>query len=257
MAQDTQHVPVENRIRIALPDPSVGYEQDSEWCVVEIGGAWREIRFHDYADIFPVQGLYERLFYDILQCSSPPVVRRMLQAEMERAGADVGGLRVLDLGAGNGIMAEELKVAGVPTVVGADIIVEAREAALRDRPTVYEDYHILDMTALSDAQRAVLDDYRFTGLTCVAALGFGDVPPVAFRESFNLVQDGGWIAFTIKDGFLDDRDTTGFAGLIKGAIGNGSLEVLASERYRHRLSTAGEPLHYQAIVGRKAGELVD
>lgn len=244
-----------NQLRIALPEPSNRYEQDSEWCVVHVDGGWRELRFHDYADIYPVQGLYERLFYEILQCSSPPIVRRMLETEMARAGADIGSLTVLDLGAGNGIMAEELKTAGVPRVVGVDIIPEAREAAVRDRPDAYEAYHILDMTALGAADRATLAAHTFTGLTCVAALGFGDIPPAAFQEAFNAVADGGWIAFTIKDGFLSDRDTSGFSGLIKDAMENGGLDVLASERYQHRLSTAGEPLHYQAMVGRKTADL--
>jgi 2-polyprenyl-3-methyl-5-hydroxy-6-metoxy-1,4-benzoquinol methylase len=255
MTPDTGIAPDENRLRIALPDPSICYEQDSEWCLVERDGEWREIRFHDYAEIYPIEGLYERLFYEILHCASPPIVRSLLQAELEGAGGTLADLRVLDLGAGNGIMAEELTTSGVGTVVGIDIIPEAREAAQRDRPGVYEDYRIVDMTALGATDRDALARHRFNGLTCVAALGFGDIPPVAFREAFNLVEDDGWVAFTIKDGFLSDRDTSGFAGLIKDAIESGSLEVRASERYQHRLSTAGEPLHYQAIVGRKTGTL--
>ena len=38
-------------------------------------------------------------------------------------------LRVIDLGAGNGMMGEVLKREGVARLVGADIIPEAREAA--------------------------------------------------------------------------------------------------------------------------------
>jgi SAM-dependent methyltransferase len=255
----TQHAqiapPRTRRFRIALPEPSIGYEQDSEWCVVDLEGGWREIRFHDYADIYAVPGLYERLFYEILHCSSPSVVRKMLEEQVVRAGADVASLRVLDLGAGNGIMAEELTAAGVGAVVGVDIIPAARAAALRDRPGVYREYHVLDMTALTEDQRTALTGYGLTALTCVAALGFGDIPPAAYREAYNLVADGGWIAFTIKDGFLSDRDRSGFAGLIKGAIESGSLDVLASETYQHRLSTAREPLLYQGIVGRKVADL--
>lgn len=255
MTPDTRIAPEDNRLRIALPDPSICYEQDSEWCLVDRDGEWQEIRFHDYAQIYRIEGLYERLFYEILRCASPPIVCRLLRAELEGAGGALDDLRVLDLGAGNGIMGEELITAGVRTVVGIDIISEARDAARRDRPSVYSDYHILDMTALAAADRDMLARRRFNALTCVAALGFGDIPPEAFREAFNLVEDGGWVAFTIKDGFLSDQDTSGFAGLVKHAIGSGSLDVRATERYQHRLSTSGEPLFYQAIVGRKAGPL--
>jgi SAM-dependent methyltransferase len=238
-------------VRIALPEPSVAYEQESEWCVVDSGEGWTELRFHDYDRIYRTPGLYERLFYHILRCSSPPTVCRMLTAELARAGVSPAQLRVLDLGAGNGIMAEELIGAGVVGVVGVDIIAEARDAARRDRPEVYEDYHIVDMTVLTADEHAALAGCRFNALTCVAALGFGDIPPAAFLAAFNLVADAGWVAFTIKDGFLGDEDKSGFAGLIKLAVADGHLEVLASETYQHRISTAGEPLFYQAIIGRK------
>ncbi|MGH3519770.1 MAG: class I SAM-dependent DNA methyltransferase [Haloechinothrix sp.] len=256
MAQDAQLAgPGNRRLRIELPETSISYEQDSEWCLVEHEGGWRKIRFHNYAEIYGIEGLYERLFYEILKCNSPRTVCGMLEVELTRAGTDPGELRVLDLGAGNGIMGEELVGAGVASVVGVDIIPEAREAAMRDRPGVYAEYHIVDMTALSEQQRAELSRHRFTALTCVAALGFGDIPPDAFRESFNLVDAGGWVAFTIKDSFLSDQDPSGFAGLIKSAIADGRLEVRSSESYQHRLATTGEPLYYQAVIGRKVGPL--
>jgi SAM-dependent methyltransferase len=135
--------------RIALPDPSESYGQDAEWCLVEAEDGWSEVRFHDYDRIYRIPGLYERLFYDILRCCSPRVVCGMLRAELDRAGVDPSTLRVLDLGAGNGIVGAELRSAGVSRIVGVDIIPEAREAALRDRPDVYEDYHVVDMTGAS------------------------------------------------------------------------------------------------------------
>jgi hypothetical protein len=36
-------------------------------------------------------------------------------------------------------------------------------------------------------------------MTSVAALGFGDIPPEVFESAFELVEDGGWAAFTIKE----------------------------------------------------------
>jgi SAM-dependent methyltransferase len=242
---------------IALPERAEAFAQDEEWCVARIGGEWRELRFHDYHLIYEVEGLYERLFYDVLRCSSPGKVRALLESELRRAGTAPEELRVLDLGAGNGIMGEELVALGVDAVVGVDIIPEAAEAASRDRPGVYVDYHVLDMTDLGHDDRGLLRGYDVNCLTCVAALGFGDIPPRAFAEAFNLVAEGGWIAFNIKEDFLNGRDRSGFARLIERSIDRGCFEMQVRERYPHRLATNGEPLHYVAMVGNKRKDIRD
>ncbi|MGH3991121.1 MAG: class I SAM-dependent DNA methyltransferase [Pseudonocardiaceae bacterium] len=257
-------------IRIAMPERSQRYPQDTEWCVVHLDGQWREIRFHDYAQIYAVEGLYERLFYDILECRSPDVLAAAFARQLERAGTAPDELRVLDLGAGNGIMAEQLAGLGVDSVVGVDILPEAARAAQRDRPEVYAEYHVLDLADLPLAGHEspghespghespgheLLCRGRLNTLTCVAALGFGDIPPRCFTTAFNLVTDGGWVVFTIKDDFLSDADTTGFAGLISDAVEDGMLELLWTERYQHRLATDRTPLCYTGVVGRKRGDL--
>jgi predicted TPR repeat methyltransferase len=242
-------------LRIALPEPSRSYDQDAEWFVVELDGEWREIRFHDYADIFSIPGLYEQLFYDVLQCDSPRFMCDFLRAELDKAGEEPNALRVFDLGAGNGIMGERLRTLGAAFVVGADILPEAAAAAGRDRPGIYRDYHVLDLTALSAEQRTMLREYEFNALTCIAALGFGDIPPACFRAAYNVLADDAWVALTIKENFLADSDTSGFAGLLRDAIKDGSFEVVDSRVYRHRLSTSGEPLHYTGMIGRKRTDL--
>lgn len=245
----------QTELLLALPEPSLTFEQGDEFCVVKQDGHWQEIRFHDYEDIYVIEGLYEKLFYDVLECASPKVIRELIAAELAKRGSDPASLRVLDLGAGNGIVGEELHALGVERVVGADILPEAAAAARRDRPAVYADYLVADMSALTTAERAMLADHRFTALTCVAALGFADIPPACFREAFNLVENGGLIAFTLKDEFLTDQDSTGFAGLIKRATASGALELATSQRYQHRLAVDRTPLHYVAFVGTKTADL--
>jgi predicted TPR repeat methyltransferase len=241
-----------HRIRatdIALPPPNVSVSQDREWCVVQVDGEWMRIRFHDYGEIYEIPGLYEALFYDILKCTSPTTIRRMLARCIHEARVAPEDLRVLDLGAGNGMVGEELAGLGVRRIVGVDIIQAAAQAASRDRGGVYDKYFVLDMAELSDLEWERLRSFRFNCLTCVAALGFGDIPPGAFANACSLIDKGGWIAFNIKNDFLSSKDPSGFARLIRRMIDENVLEVRARQRYQHRVATCGEPLYYTAIVG--------
>jgi predicted TPR repeat methyltransferase len=164
-------------------------------------------------------------------------------------------LRVLDLGAGNGMMGEKLRKHGVSRLVGADIIPEAKEATDRDRPMIYDAYYIEDFCNLTVEKRNDLQEWSFNCLTTVAALGFGDIPAKAFIEAFNILQSEGWIAFNIKETFLDKSDESGFSVAIRELIFSEYLDVYYLERYQHRLSMEGQPLYYFAIAGRKNSDI--
>lgn len=139
-----------NELEVRLPQAealAAGLDQDQEWCEVELPGGTQRMRFHDYDRIFRVPGLYERLFYQELKCCSPTVVRGLLESQLDSEGTDAASLRILDLGAGNGMVAEELREMGAASIVGVDILPEAAMAAERDRPDVYDAYHVSDLTA--------------------------------------------------------------------------------------------------------------
>src|SRR3978361_249749 len=115
--------------------PEVGQlGQDEEWCEILVGGERRRIRFHDYHKIYDIPGFYERLFYEKHECQSPRVIRRLLARALTELGTEPGELRVLDVGAGNGIVGEELRELGVGAVYGIDILKAAAAAAPPDRP---------------------------------------------------------------------------------------------------------------------------
>ncbi|QUQ64640.1 class I SAM-dependent DNA methyltransferase [Kutzneria sp. CA-103260] len=238
--------------QIRLPTVGERHDQDTEYCHVLVDGSWRRLRFHDYAEIFALPGLYEQLFHGLLECRSPTVVSALLGQARE---GDETELRVLDLGAGNGLVAEQLVGLEPRTIVGIDILPEAAAAAKRDRPEVYDDYRVIDMMDIDGGDRQALADMEFNALTCVAALGFDDIPPAAFRNAFNLVDDGGLVVFTLRDKFVSDTDPSGFRVLIDHACQSGALEIVASERYRHRLAIDGSALWYVATVGRKIRDL--
>ncbi|MCB9866301.1 MAG: class I SAM-dependent methyltransferase [Phycisphaerales bacterium] len=243
------------RLEIALPEPDHSLEQDAEWCVVRDGDRWRRIRFHDYESLFSIPGLYEKIIYDVLKCRSPRIIVGMLRDALRDAGTSAKSLRVFDLGAGNGIVAQRLTEIGVETIVGVDIIEEAARAADRDRSGVYENYHVCDLTALPEGEKRELAAYKFNCLTCVAALGFGDIPTEAFRTAYNLIEPDGWVAFNIKEDFLANEDTSGFAGLIRSMKAAGTMQVVHKERFQHRMGTDRQPIHYVGIIARKRRDI--
>jgi predicted TPR repeat methyltransferase len=172
-------------------------------------------------------------------------------------GTEMGELRVLDLGAGNGMVGDELAACGAPFLVGVDIIPEARDAVDRDRPGLYDDYRIADLTDLNEQEEERLRGHSLNCLTSVAALGYADIPPAAFIKALDLIESPGWVAFTIKEDFLYDQESTGFGKLIETLRRERVLQIQAYQRYQHRLSVAGDPLYYVAMIVRKECEVPD
>ncbi|MCB0408517.1 MAG: methyltransferase domain-containing protein [Bdellovibrionales bacterium] len=247
------------RHRIQLPMKEYRHVSQSEafFYLYHPNGEKEQIAFHEYDRIYQSPGLYEQIFYDRLRCKSPSVVTELLYKAHQSVGESFTEMRVLDLGAGNGLMGEALKKYGVARIVGVDIAPIAKEAAFRDRPGIYDDYHIKDFTNLNKEAINEFQEWSFDCLTTVAALGFGDIPVKAFHQAMNLIDENGWIAFNIKEAFLSPSDQSGFSKYIRNLILSEYWEVHFIERYKHRLSMEGVPLFYYAIVARKKSSIPD
>jgi SAM-dependent methyltransferase len=245
------------RHRIQFPKTDVNNLSQSEtyFYIIESNGNKIKIRFHDYDKIYNIPGLYEQLFYDRLKCTSPVKVSDILKKAVDQSSEDFYNLRVLDLGAGNGMVGEALKKYGVSRLVGVDIIPEAKEAMERDRPQYYDAYYITDFCDIDSNSFEEFESWSLDCLTTVAALGFGDIPPKAFMNAFNILNQKGWVGFNIKASFLDEKDQSGFSRMIRDLILSKYLDVYHLERYQHRLSIDGEPLFYFAIAGKKNADI--
>lgn len=244
-----------DKYKVVYPDDACELDQNEEYFTLVTDDGRERLRIHDYDRVYQVPGLYEAVVYDHLKCDSPRMICTLLENEINTAGGPDGELRALDFGAGNGIAGECLADKfDCKALVGLDIIPEARDAAYRDRPEIYDEYYALDLSEPSIKDLQALDRWNFNVLLTVAALGYGDIPTQGFINAFNLVQKDGWIAFNIKDRFLSDTDDTGYHDTLNAMMGD-SFEVSKIRHYCHRRSMSGDPLHYYAVVGRKKSDV--
>ena len=231
--------------------------QDEEWCEVVTQKGIKRIRIHDYYRIYEVPGLYEELFHGKLDCKSPFRIMQLFQDTLEEMEEEMEEVRAIEVGAGNGVVGEMLKEYGAESVVGLDIIPEAKAAALRDRPEAYDKYYIEDLTDLPEQVEHDLRERKFNCLVVVAAMGFGDIPPEAFIKAMDLIETDGWLVYNLKEDFVYQTDQSGFAALIEELKKKQIIQIQMYQRYCHRLSLSGEPLYYIGFVARKLKDIPD
>lgn len=237
-------------IRLPLTEPHTLAQDEAFFYICE-DGRETSLRLHDYSELYKRPGLYEQIFYERLKTSSPKKVAEILSKVLLDNRMELSELRVLDLGAGNGMFGEQMQRLGVARMIGADISREAYLACERDRPGTYDAYYVADFSELAEGTEKELRAWQFDCLSCVAALGFGDIPTKAFINAYNLLTTSGWVAFNIKETFLLEADTSGFSRLVKMLLLSDALEIHHLERYRHRISIDGRPLFYYALIGKK------
>lgn len=225
-----------------------GRTQAEEVLTVTLPGGRRErMRLHEYDRVYAVPGLYEEVVQRRLRCASPALIAEAVTAEAE----DPAGLRVFDLGAGNGVVGEELRARGAGTLVGLDNIDEARAGAERDRPGLYTEYLVGD---LADHPRVAgaIDEHRLNCLVAVGALGMGHISAASFQAAWARFPDGAILGVTLPEQ-LAAPGASDFGDLLETETSGGRLAVVAQQRYRHRLLMDGSEVLYTAIVGRKLG----
>lgn len=255
--QDDKIVPVgkQDLYDIRFPQKDAGMDQDEAWCEVKLDGRWQKIRFHDYHEIYEHPGLYETLFYRTLKCCSPARVIGLLYDVLAENHQPLDTLKALDVGAGNGMVGEKLQSYGIQDIHGLDLIPEAKSATLRDRQWIYNGYHVADLTNLPEATEERIRKSKRNLLTTVAALGFGDIPDLAFLKALDLIETPAWLAFNLKEEFLERDHDDGFSGLIQKLQRENVIRIEATRRYCHRVSYRGEPLYYIAVIASKLNDV--
>ena len=91
---------------VRFPEQGTGGPDEEAFEVTFDDGRVERFTMHDYGRVYAVPGLYEEVVQRMLGCATPDVVARMV------ADAATGDVRVVDLGAGNGVSGEALAAAG-------------------------------------------------------------------------------------------------------------------------------------------------
>lgn len=223
---------------------------------VEFGppGARRRVGFHDYAALYAVPGLYERVFYTELGMRSGTEVVGLFGRALEALGMRPADQRVLDFGAGSGVGGLELRALGVGHLVGLDLEPMAREAARRDHPGVYDDYLTGDLGAWSEDDVAALAHHRFTAVVALSALGHGHAPPHVLDRALGLLEPGALFAFAVTPTLLPGSDDPagkagGYPDFLYDLFATRAQE-LVRRAYVHRRRTDGSDDLAMALAGR-------
>jgi hypothetical protein len=211
-------------------------------------GSEEIVHLHDYSRLYGVPGLYEHIVQELLGCRSPQVAAEALARALKRLALDPAHVRLLDLGAGTGLVGELARGLGIATVVGLDALAPAREACLRDRPDVYSDYAIGDLAAPAPELLAQLRRYRPDGLVAAGAFGGTHAPAQALVSALALLPAGAPVVFTIDERWMRTDGPGGFRTPVARLLESGELQLLERSHFRHRVTTSGEPVYYELLV---------
>lgn len=225
-------------------------QQEEELVVTHPGGEVERMLLHEYDRVYAIPGLYEEVVQHRLQCASPARLAKELCDAVRAAGGDPASLVILDLGAGNGLVAEELLARGVTrSGFGLDPSPAAEAAVERDRPGTYREFFTAETDDIDVS--ALVRDYGVNALVGAGALGLGHISADSFQRAWSALAPDSWFAVTAPETDATDPDSD--LGRYLDELGRGDdTEIVTFERYRHRLSMSGEPIHYYVIVARRA-----
>lgn len=207
------------------------------------------VHLHDYTRIYAVPGLYEQVVQERLQCRSPQVAAEGFLRAVARVGLEASSMTVVDIGAGTGLVGELLRCGGVERVVGVDPLPAARTACMRDRPDVYAGYLVGDLASRDSELCTALHEYALEGLVSAGAFGGTHAAPAALVNALAILSPGAPVALTIDERWTDGSDPDGFGFTVERLVDRGDLKVMERTRFRHRVTTTGEPIFYELLLG--------
>ncbi len=233
---------------IKLLEPTSSRQSD-EFIEGSFDGKRTRFNLHDYEFMYNHPLLYDIVLYDYLKCRTPDEIAAVVKRVWEANDVDASSIRMLEIGAGSGAFGECMRsVVGVGELVGLDISATAMKAAKRDRPSIYDDYVVADLTALGSVVEGKLRDSRFSCIGVASATGWGNHIPVAgFENAFDLLTPGGWFIFHVKPND-PDPECIELCRWIDKKIESGQAEQKYRGSHFHRLRTTGSEIFYDVVL---------
>ena len=213
------------------------------------GGDEVIVHLHDYSRLYETAGLYEQIVQELLGCCSPEVAASGLSHAIDALGIERDHLRLLDLGAGTGLVGALVRDLGVGVVIGVDALPAARAACLRDRPGTYCDYLVGDLADPAPDLIARIQRLRPGGLIAAGSLGGTHAPASALLCALDMLPIGSPVVFTVDERWTRIDGDGGFRSAIAELVGSCRLVILERSRFQHRVTTTGAPVYYELIVG--------
>jgi hypothetical protein len=228
-------------LRVSFPPQDTAGPDDEAFDVTFDDGRVERFTMHDYGRVYAVPGLYEEVVQRMLACATPDRIAALLATAASSAGLQPGEVRVLDLGAGNGVSGEALAAAGLRPVVAVDLEPAARPATLRDRPDLYDLVLTGDAAALSAGDTEAVRALRPNALALVGALGNDHVAPAGVTAAALLLERPALVAYARPDYEPDEP--------LRAALGEiGQVREVARERYVHRRTASGGERLWEAVA---------
>jgi SAM-dependent methyltransferase len=225
------------------------YEPD-EFCEVLINGEWRRFRVGDQRSLLEHPGLYEQLMNQ-LECTTPQRAAAIFGEVLFDWFGSPSELRVLELGAGNGLMAAELRQLGAGAVMGIDHRPEASAAARRDRPWAYDYYLLGKLTARKASLRRNVAKFSPNCLVMLAGDADELIDASAFAAAWDVLPCNAWAIFSMSDTAPTDGRQAKFQQVLRELTEQGCIQMECYRRYVHRITMGGVPVCHVLFVARK------
>jgi hypothetical protein len=81
------------------------------------------------------------------------------------------------------------------------------------------------------------------------AFGGTHAPPAALVHALAILPPGAPVALTIDERWMDASDPDGFGFEVERLVDRGDLKMVERTRFRHRITTTGEPIFYELLTG--------
>jgi predicted TPR repeat methyltransferase len=126
------------------------------------------------------------------------------------------GVRILDAGAGTGLVGVALRELGYANIDALDVSEEMlREAEEKD---VYRNIIQADMNKPLE-----IEDDSYDAVVCVGTFTYGHVRPAALEELIRITRPDGHICFTVREGAYEEH---GYRGKMLKLESGGACELL-------------------------------